>query len=76
MTRYSYMMGAVPNTITLEKEQSILDKCGDAGWQLVSSIVRKIKGDEWTYHYFRREIKEGEEIAEKPRFDTGLFKCE
>lgn len=68
------MMGAFPITVSFEDEESKLNECGRHGWELFNSVVRKYKGQDWVYHYFRREIKEGEENTEKPRFDTGLFK--
>ena len=73
MTRYSYMVGALPLTVTLDYEESILKKCGEFGWELISTIVKTHKGHQYTFHYFKREISENEKGGETPRFNTDLF---
>jgi len=57
----------------MEFEHARLNECGEYGWELVNAVIRKKDNEDWTYFYFRREIKDGENEAEKPRFNTDLF---
>jgi len=73
MSRYSYMVGALLATVTVDYENTILKECGEAGWELVSVVFKRHKKDDYTFFYFRREIGDSDSGEQKPRFDTDLF---
>jgi len=60
-------------TVTLEFEHTRLNECGSYGWELVNTVIRKRDNEDWVYFYFKRQIKDGENESENPRFDTSLF---
>ena len=74
MNSYDYLVGALSNEkLRPEAEQEKLNKCAELGWELVTVLVKKYLGHDYTFYYLRR-TKKCEKTASNPRFDMQLFK--
>jgi hypothetical protein len=70
---YSYLVGGLISVkLTPEIEQEKLNQCGKYGWELVTVLVKKYRGHDYTFFYLRRAITT-ESHKTNPRFDVRLF---
>ena len=54
MKTYEYLIAGFDGT-ELIVEQTMLDKLGAAGWELVQIVPRVMRGSNSLHYYFRRE---------------------
>jgi hypothetical protein len=68
MAAYSYLVGGLIATVSPAEEQEKLNECSTCGWELVTVLLKKHKGSDYIFFYFRRP-EQGSFPKENPRFD-------
>ena len=66
------LVGGLLATVSPEEETEKLNQCAQQGWELITVVPRKHKGNEYVFYYLRRK-NDGESPKDTPRFDVSLF---
>jgi hypothetical protein len=59
-------------TVSPEEETAKLNECAELGWELITVVVKRYKGEDYTFFYLRKEHSDINN-TKNPRFDIMSF---
>lgn len=52
--KFEHIVTSLSHAEAPETEQKLISKYGDMGWELVAVVVKQLRGEHYTFYYFRR----------------------